>query len=366
MRVELKMAENNTGKESELYDNENFMNLVQNYRIIYDKKCKDYKDTRKKKNAWLELSKKVGVDVAEAQKRYNSIRTSFSKYLRKQRAAKVTGTGRNDLPEIKEEFEYLRWLITHIKHRSTTDNFESSIKRRKVEDDESEEERNEEQSEVCDENQSDTTNDQDTTCTSNGICSRESSHNDIDESTSTTSDNSTLDKVDTKEAEVPKPKPTKKAWTKSNRGPTNKEFDQEFLKTMHSIRNAIEPEMPKKSLQYDDDDDDRLFCLSLVSQLKKMDTKCKALAKVEIMKVFSNIEWMTSSPVPQPQFSERRGNTYVPPEYNVYRSPPFQSSWYQSLPDPGPTCKYPESRNIGQSVTPLNNGSPEPPMEGNY
>ena len=96
----------------------------------------------------------MGVDVAEAQKRYNSIRTSFSKYLRKQRAAKVTGTGRNDLPEIKEEFEYLRWLITHIKHRSTTDNFESSNKRRKVEDDESEEECNEEQSEVCDENQS--------------------------------------------------------------------------------------------------------------------------------------------------------------------------------------------------------------------
>ena len=57
----------------------------------------------------------------------------------------------------------------------------------------------------------DTTNDQDTTCTSSGICSCESSHNDIDESTSTTSDNSTFDKVDTKETEVPKPK---KAWTK--------------------------------------------------------------------------------------------------------------------------------------------------------
>ena len=74
-------------------DNESFMNLVQNYRIIYDKQYKDYKDSRKKKNAWLEISKKVGVDVAEAHRRYNSIQTSFSKYLKKQRKAKVTRTG---------------------------------------------------------------------------------------------------------------------------------------------------------------------------------------------------------------------------------------------------------------------------------
>ena len=111
---------------------------------------------------------------------------------------------------------------------------------------------------------------------------------------------------DTKEvADGPKPKPsksTKKAWTKSNRAPTNKEFDKEFIKTMHSIRNAIEPETPKKPLGHKDDDDDRFFCLSLISQLKQMDTKCKSLAKVQIVKIFSDIEWMKLYPAP-PQFS---------------------------------------------------------------
>ena len=35
---------------------------------------------------------------------------------------KVSGKGRKDI-KIKEEYEYLRWLIVHIKHKNTTTNY---------------------------------------------------------------------------------------------------------------------------------------------------------------------------------------------------------------------------------------------------
>ena len=41
---------------------ETLMNVIQNYRVVYDKSCKEYKDLQ---NAWKEM----GMDVAEVQRR---------------------------------------------------------------------------------------------------------------------------------------------------------------------------------------------------------------------------------------------------------------------------------------------------------
>jgi len=45
------------------------------------------------------------------------------KYLKHHKKRKVSGTGRKDIPEIKEEYEYVRWLVVHIKRRNTTTNY---------------------------------------------------------------------------------------------------------------------------------------------------------------------------------------------------------------------------------------------------
>ena len=39
-----------------------------------------------RKNAWKEIAQELGMDMAEAQRRYNSIRTNFSKYLKYQKS----------------------------------------------------------------------------------------------------------------------------------------------------------------------------------------------------------------------------------------------------------------------------------------
>ena len=45
-------------------NNETLMNCVQQYRVIYDKRCKDYKVPLKKRNAWKEISEKLGIGGA--------------------------------------------------------------------------------------------------------------------------------------------------------------------------------------------------------------------------------------------------------------------------------------------------------------
>ena len=117
------MAIKMASKVETVINNKILMNLIQNYRVIYDKTCREYRDVRKKKNAWKEVADKLGIEVDEAVRRYNSIRTNFSKYLKRQKKGKVSGTGKKDIPKIKEEYEYLRWLTVHIKHRNTTTNY---------------------------------------------------------------------------------------------------------------------------------------------------------------------------------------------------------------------------------------------------
>ena len=84
-------------------DSETLMNCVQNFPALYDKSSVDYKILLRKKNAWREIAAKLGIYENSTTTRYNSIRTNFSKYIRKQKAGSRSGAGRNDLPETKEE-----------------------------------------------------------------------------------------------------------------------------------------------------------------------------------------------------------------------------------------------------------------------
>ena len=102
--------------------NETLMNCIRNYKVIYDKSSKGYKLPQQKKNAWKEISTNLGISVEEAQTRYKSIRTNFSKYVKRIKCTR-SGSGRSDLPELKEDYEHLRWIITHIKQRESVSNF---------------------------------------------------------------------------------------------------------------------------------------------------------------------------------------------------------------------------------------------------
>lgn len=101
-------------------DNDILIEKLKQYPVIYDKSSNDYRDTRKRNNAWKEIAQELKVEVQTAQKRYNTIRTRLSKYLRDLKPPSGSGI---DSIVIKQEFEKLRWLITHINHRSTVSNY---------------------------------------------------------------------------------------------------------------------------------------------------------------------------------------------------------------------------------------------------
>ena len=114
------MAEGTTPERPQL-DCRMLMNCVQNYNVLYDRTCRDFKILQKKKNMWKEISETLGITVKQAKTRYNTIRTNFSKYIKKQRSIR-SGSGRDDVPEIKREYKHLRWRLTYIKHRQSTTN----------------------------------------------------------------------------------------------------------------------------------------------------------------------------------------------------------------------------------------------------
>ncbi len=86
---------------------------------------------------------------------------------------------------------------------------------------------------------------------------------------------------------------TKKPWSKAAQTtPRTNDLDKEFLKAVHSLKEAIkEPQ----GAEDNEVDDDHYFCLSLMGQLNDLEPRFKSMAKLQIMKVFNDIEWSRMS-----------------------------------------------------------------------
>ena len=104
---------------SELKD-ETLMEAVQRYGCFYDKRSKYYRDARKILNAWQLVASELCISTTEAQVRHYSLRARLARYLKSIRDVR-SGSGGGDVP-IKEEYEHMRWFLSHIKHRATASN----------------------------------------------------------------------------------------------------------------------------------------------------------------------------------------------------------------------------------------------------
>ena len=98
---------------------EDFMSEVREYRCLYDKNCRDFKDKRTKANAWKAVADKFSISPSEAEGRYKNIRTVFTRYVRNVKPP--SGSGR-DAVVLRPDYEHLRWLIVHIKLRDSVTN----------------------------------------------------------------------------------------------------------------------------------------------------------------------------------------------------------------------------------------------------
>ena len=205
-----------------------------------------------------------------------------------------SGSGRDAVPEIKGEFEHLRWLLTYIRHRQGSTNFRrrvsisptptSSTKSDGEEPDqedifEEEEYREDMESRPMEIETQQTQNEIDDgheqgVQESMNVNVIDVSKNNVSTPTSSISSISTG---------ITRPRPTKnqnsknskqkiiasktnKPWSKAPQTPTGaNEMDKEFLKAVHSLKSAIEE---PQNADDNEVDDDRHFCLSLVGQVQ--------------------------------------------------------------------------------------------------
>lgn len=102
----------------EEFSRERLMDDVRQYPCLYDKYCKDYQDKNLKNNAWAALAAKYGVTATDAEKKYKTIRSSYTRYLKRKRNA-PPGTRNADGPT-PIAFQNLDWLASHIDHKETS------------------------------------------------------------------------------------------------------------------------------------------------------------------------------------------------------------------------------------------------------
>lgn len=99
----------------EEFTRERLMDDVRQYPCLYDKYCKDYQDKNLKNNAWAAVAAKYGITSADAEKKYKTIRSSYTRYLKRKRNA-PPGSRNADGPT-PIAFQNLDWLASHIDHK---------------------------------------------------------------------------------------------------------------------------------------------------------------------------------------------------------------------------------------------------------
>ena len=96
-----------------------FMDIIKEFPVIYNRACADFKDRNIKNNSWRKISELLDLEESECKQWYESIRKTFSRYVRK--ALGKSGAGRDDI-QLDPKYEHLRWLATFIKTRPTSGN----------------------------------------------------------------------------------------------------------------------------------------------------------------------------------------------------------------------------------------------------
>ena len=97
-----------------------FMEEVQKHDCLYNKYRKSYKDKYIKINCWAKIGEKFDMSAADAEKKFENVRTGYGRYLKKVKAI-PSGSGRDAVPTPKD-FAGLEWLQKYISHRRTVSN----------------------------------------------------------------------------------------------------------------------------------------------------------------------------------------------------------------------------------------------------
>ena len=315
--------------------NRQLMDEIQRYPAIYDKFSEAFRNKFTKLNAWKSIAETLKMNAEDAERRYTSIRSAFGRYLKKLKSVK-SGSGRSAVPTNKEMEGYM-WLATHISHRATTCNLET------VEDSESD-------STVAFSENDVNTSDQDLADNSDGnhvrtagadfdlvsgdeafslaetFCpdqdngANEEPPQANDQSfsaiyitpnnkpkrkfiaekspleTCTEAGSSSISKK-LKSSGKGQATSTVRSWSAFEK---HNDLDHALLQTCKNINKSSSQAEPKPaSVPIEPEDEETLFCKSLIPQLKRLPSREKAFAMVHIKTLLTNYEFPSSTSTPK-------------------------------------------------------------------
>ncbi|XP_068722407.1 uncharacterized protein [Montipora capricornis] len=270
--------------------NEEFMEEVARYECVYNRNSKDFKDKNKKANSWGKIGGKFNLSAAEAEVKFRNIRTAYGSYLKRLKTI-PSGSGRDAVPR---EFQNLEWLNPHIAHRPSSTNLRStspgtvessSLPANDNEDDFS--------AEVVDESGESTT----VSPTNDSIETESPELEEVNESNRVNGETT----GGCSNGKTPKSTRSMRAWSRSN-GNAGAEVDKAIMNTANSIADHLKQIGSKRKQTEDLEDEDSLFCRSLVPRLKRLPSQRRAFLRLEIEQLLYQTEFTGSRT--QPNFPQ--------------------------------------------------------------
>lgn len=215
--------------------NNEFMEEVRKFPVLYDRYGYDFKNAVKKENAWKKIADKFNIqNTLEVKKRYYNIRTHYGRYKKKLKTVS-SECGRKFVPK-PPDFD-LSWLDTYIEPRTSTSSKNNAL-------------------------------------TSPSSSSAEVKIFHIEKEENSDNDGAFEDLEEENRLEATGKRDGEKA------------LDNELLVTMKSLRHELRdhPEKDEK------DDEDMFFARSIVPKLRRISPRLKSLAQMQILQVITQYE----------------------------------------------------------------------------
>ncbi|XP_067947141.1 inactive protein tyrosine kinase pTKL-like [Watersipora subatra] len=254
----VKMEKENVdiGEESwAVMNTSELLSIIQEYPAIYNKSSQCFRNQRLILNAWNQVADRMKSSVAMCQKCYRSFRTRIGRYVRAR--AGPSGSGLKDIICEDSEYEQYRWLFTHIKQRGvvTSAQSESSAP-----------------SPILSPDPSSASSPVPSSAPSPGPSSAPSpAPSPVSPSAPSTVPSS---------GPVAKPKYTssrKRPWSKASKLESEAdEIDKQILKAL---------EKPEE------EDEDKLFAMSIVPKLRRLKGRVKSRAQLDILRILDDAEF---------------------------------------------------------------------------
>ena len=297
---------------------------------MYDRFSKDFKDKFKKENAWSKVAETAGLSVEDCIKKYKNIRTN---YVRNWKKRKPSGSGRESDNSENSQKCY-QWLDTFIEHRKTFTNLPSSFysvgTTSDAESSVSEFHHLENDSSILQDDMEEGEEDIDSFENVSNITV--SSSPEIAPSSMKNKQNCTKRNTSDMRNEQ-----NNRPWAKGSKKVKKCDIDDAFLKTINNFEKSFSSKLAHKY----QDDEDLLFCKSLVPQIRRLRPETKGLAKCQILQLLQGFEFGTplTTPAATTSFCRPSSTANVPYLQDEFGAPSSFHTFNQAVSREFPTYK---------------------------